>query len=245
MRHTAFLYGAILLFASSAGAQANLETPVRPAFPALEVAQTPGITSSPALPRTFALALSPVAGPLGAPSPATPKFSASSEPAAQQPPVYGVFQVFNWQVYGGYAFVRFYEVPKIVVNLNGFELGMVYFPRGRWIGLEGKLLGGFGSQPNSCCTAKFVVAAGGPRFRWAAPRGMELWAHGLVGGSHFLPQTAFGSQSAFAYELGGGIDIGGHNRRVGYRVGAAVVGTRYFGTYQYSPAFSVGIIYKY
>jgi hypothetical protein len=245
MQRTAFLFGAILLFTANAGAQANLEPPAQPASSALEVSQTPGITSSPASPQTFALAISPVARALAAPSPA-PNSSASSDPAAQQPSVYGVFQVFNWQLYGGYAFVRFYEVPKTTLNLNGFELGMVYYPGGKWIGLEGKLLGGFGSQPGGCgCTAKFVVATGGPRFRWAAPRGMELWAHGLVGGTHFLPQTPYGSQSAFAYEAGGGIDIGAHNRRIAYRVGAGMVGTRYFSTYQYSPVVTVGIVYKY
>lgn len=243
MQRTAFLFGAILLFTANAGAQVNLVPSAQSASSALEVAQTPGITSSPALPQTFALAISPVARPFRAPSSAAPNSSASSDPAAQQPPVYGVFQVFNWQLYGGYAFVRFYEVPQTVVNLNGFELGMVYYPGGKWIGLEGKLLGGFGSQAGT--TAKFVVASGGPRFRWAAPRGMELWAHGLVGGTHFLPQTPFGGQSAFAYEAGGGVDIGAHNRRIAYRLGAGMVGTRYFSTYQYSPVFTVGIVYKY
>ena len=168
---------------------------------------------------------------------------ASSEPAAQQPTVYGVYEVYNWQLYAGYTFVRFYEVPNVTPNLNGLDLGLVFYPNGKWIGADGELVAAFGSQAGT--SAKFLLAMGGPRFRWSAPRGLELWAHGLVGGTHFLPQTAFGSQSAFAYEVGGGIDISAHRRRVAYRVGADMVGTRYFGTYQYSPRLFVGIVFKY
>jgi hypothetical protein len=243
MRYAAFLFGAILLFIASAGAQANLGMSVQPAPSRLEAA---GVTSALNSSRTFALATSPIAAAPGAPALATSNSWASSDPAAQLPTVYGVFQVYDWQLYAGYTFVRFFEVPKITVNLNGLDLGLVYYPRGKWIGADGELVAAFGSQPGACgCTAKFVLAMGGPRFRWSAPRGMELWAHGLVGGTHFLPQTPYGSQSAFAYEVGGGIDISAHRRRVAYRFGADMVGTRYFGTYQYSPRLFVGIVFKY
>ena len=243
MRHAAFMFGAILLFTAGASAQSNLKVSVQPSLSRLEVA---GITSPLNSPRLFALAMSPVAAAPGASGLAISDASASSDPAAQQPPVYGVFQVFNWQLYAGYTFVRFYEVPNVAPNLHGLDFGLVYYPRGRWIGAEGELVAAFGSQPGVCgCTAKFLLAMGGPRFRWSAPRGLELWAHGLVGGTHFLPQTAYGSQSALAYEVGAGIDIGANRRRVAYRVGADMVGTRYFSTYQYSPRLFAGIVFKY
>jgi hypothetical protein len=239
MRQAAFLFGAILLFTASAGAQANLGDPVRATSSAPKAA---GVSSAADSSRTFALAISPVAGAL---SPATSGSSAPRDPAAQQPTVYGVFQTFNWQLYAGYAFFRFYEVPQITQTMNGLELGLVYYPGGKWIGADGEFVGVFGSQPGVCCTSKFVLGMGGPRFRWSAPRALELWAHGLVGGTHFLPQTPFGSQSAFAYEVGGGVDINAHHRRLAYRLEADMVGTRYFSTYQYSPKVSVGIVYKY
>lgn len=243
MRYAEFLFGAILLFTASAGAQANPGVSVPPVSSAPDAASVPSAeNSSP----TFALAISPAAGAPGALGPASSNSSTPSDPGAQQPTVYGVFPTYNWQLYVGYTFVRFYEVPQITQDMNGFELGMVYYPRGGWVGPEGKLVGVFGSQPGACgCTSKLLLAMGGPRFRWAKPRALELWAHGLVGGTHYLPQTPYGSQSAFAYEVGGGIDVKAHHLRLAYRAGAGMVGTRYFSTYQYSPIVTVGIVFKY
>jgi hypothetical protein len=240
MRHSAFLFGAILLFTASAGAQAKVADSVLPASPAPEAA---GVLSAANSSPTLALAIAPVAGPVGAPGAAASDSSAPSDPAAQQPTVYGVLQNYNWQLYAGYAFVRFYEVPTITQTMNGLELGIVYYPGGKWIGADGELVAAFGSQAG--VTSKFLLAMGGPRFRWLAPRGVELWAHGLVGGTHFLPQTPYGSQSAFAYEVGGGVDLNVHHRRLAYRAEAGMVGTRYFNTYQYSPKVSVGIVFKF
>jgi hypothetical protein len=244
MRYSAFLFGAILLFTASAGAQVNPRFSVQSASSGPEAVSLRSLLdSSP----TFALALSPIAAaPWGTPGLAKSDSSASSDPAAQQPTVYGVYQIYDWQLYADYTFVRFYEAPNVTPNLNGLDFGLVYFPGGRWIGAEGQLVAAFGSQPGACgCTAKFLLAMGGPRFRWAQPRGVELWAHGLVGGSHFLPQTPYGGQSAFAYQVGGGIDISANRRRLAYRVGADMVGTHYFGTYQISPRLFVGIVFKY
>jgi hypothetical protein len=67
----------------------------------------------------------------------------------------------------------------------------------------------------------------------------------LFGYAHETPQTIFGSTSALAYTLGGGIDIGARNRRFAYRISADMVGSRFFSTYQYSPKISVGIVYKF
>lgn len=240
MRHTAFLFGAILLFTASAGAQANREDSLLPASP---VPAAAGVPSAADHSTAFALAVSPAAGALGAPGPALSGSSAAGQPAAQQPTVYGVFQNYNWQLYAGYAFVRFYEVPSITQTMNGFMIGMVYYPRGGWVGGDGELTAAFGSQAGR--TSKFLLAMGGPRFRWSKPRALELWAHGLAGGTHFLPQTVYGSQSAFAYEAGGGVDVNAHHRRLAYRLEADMVGTRYFNTYQYSPKVTVGIVFKY
>jgi hypothetical protein len=237
MRHTAFLFGAIIFFTTCAGAQANLGDSLLPPSPAPAAA---GVPSAADQSTAFALATSPAAG---APGPAISGSSAPGESAAQQPTVYGVIKNYNWQLYLGYAFVRFYEVPAITQTMNGLEIGMVYYPRGGWVGGDGELVGALGSQAGF--TSKFALAMGGPRFRWSKPRALELWAHGLVGGTHFLPQTVFGSQSAFAYEVGGGVDVNAHHRRLAYRAEADMVGTRYFNTYQYSPIVTVGVVFKF
>jgi hypothetical protein len=234
MRRILFLSGAILILASSAVAQVKIASV--PAAGAL----TPGlVTATPHAGALFAHSPGPGTA-IGVPDPSS---LASSGPAEPPQGVYGVFQSFEWQAYAGYTFFRFYEVPNITQNMNGFNVSMAYYPRGGWIGADGELVAAFGSQAG--VTSKFVLEMGGVRLRWSAPRAVELWVHGLAGGSHFVPQTPYGGQSAFAYEVGGGIDVDAHHHRMAYRLQGDVVGTRYFGTYQYSPRISAGIVYKF
>ena len=174
-----------------------------------------------------------------------PNSPVSGDPGAQQPTVYGVFQTYNWQIFAGYSFFRFYiaSKPSLVENMNGLNFGLVYYPHGMWIGVEGEFTGEFGSLDGN--GSHFALGGGGPRFRWSAPRGLELWGHVLVGGSRFTPQTALGNMDAFAYELGGGVDFNAHHQRFAYRVQADMIGTRFFGTYQFSPRIAAGIVFKY
>jgi len=219
MRLTALLLGVILLFAAGAGAQEY------PQSSTLLASADPGTPVAVALGSSPALALP------------------SSQPAAQQPTVYGVFQNYNWQVSGGYTFVRFYIVPHQESNMNGLNIGAVYYPGGKWFGVDGEFEGAWGTAFGT--TSKLALVMAGPRFRWSAPRAIELWAHGLVGAAHFLPQTPFGGQSAFAYVVGGGADLGPKHSKIAYRVSADMIGTRLFGTYQYSPQASISFVYKF
>lgn len=237
MRHSALLIGAILIFTTGAGAQ-NGGGELLP--------QSAGFTRASATRAIMASApLLAEAGQPGSPAISDPAVSSAlSGPGAQQAPsVYGVFPTYNWQLFVGYTFLRFYEVPSVTEDLNGLDIGMVYYPKGLWVGGEGDMTAAFGSQNGQ--TARFLTGMGGVRFRWSAPRAIELWAHGLAGGSHYLPQTIYGNQSAFAYEAGGGIDILAHHQRLAYRAEVDAVGTRYFNTYQYSPKVAVGIVYKF
>ena len=231
MRRAVGLLAAILIFACHVGAQVNAgdslpETPPAPA---------PTITA----PGTalFALATLPAALP--------DPLAASSGGPPQVPTVYGVFPDYYWRIYAGYSFFRFYlaSKPDITKNMNGIDLGVVYYPHLGWIGIEGQFVGEWGSLFNQ--SAEFGLGAGGARFRWSAPREAEVWGHALVGGARFVPQTAFGGQGAFAFEAGGGVDLGSHRRRFAVRVEADLVGTRFFSTYQYSPRFAGGIVFKY
>jgi hypothetical protein len=90
-----------------------------------------------------------------------------------------------------------------------------------------------------------LFAGGGPRVRWSAPRDVEIFAHGLVGGSHYTPQTAYGGQGAFAYEVGLGADVNAHHQRLSYQVELDMIGSHYFGTQQLSPKGSVGIVWRF
>jgi hypothetical protein len=239
MKQTAFLFAAILLLAASAGAQANPDhsLPLAPAAPEAAAAIAPGA------PSLFAMDAAPA--PIATSAPGTAAFSApSSNSTDQQPSVYGVFQNYNWQATAGYTFFRFYVVPHVTDNMNGINLGLQYYPGGKWFAADGEFVGAWGTNYGLGVT-KYVQAMGGGRARWSGPRGLEIWGHALVGRSNFLPQTSLGNQAAFAYEAGGGVDLNIHQRRIAYRVSANMVGTRYFGTYQYSPNVSIGVVFKF
>ena len=253
MKQVLFVLGVVLIFAGSFAGSAAAQTnsgfsslSLSNATPVVDVATTSIVTTNSIAPLPFATALDNTATTpfaTAAPWMSTMSTTTLSQPAAApQQDVQGVFQNFQWQAYLGYTYVRFWETPSVQVNTNGLNFGVVYYFRD-WIGADGEFVGTFGSQYGD--RAKFLLGMGGARFRWSAPRGLELWAHGLVGGSHYLPQTANGGQGALAYELGGGVDIAAGRRRWAYRFSADVVGTRYFNTYQYSPKFSAGIVFKF
>jgi hypothetical protein len=236
MKQTAILFATILLLAATAGAQANPDN-------SLPHAPDATAAAAPAAPSLFATNAAPALAATTAP--AADAFSAPGANSAdqQQPSVYGVFQHYNWQATAGYTFFRFYVVPHVTDNMNGINLAMQYYPGGKWFAADGEFIGAWGSALGF--STKYVQGMGGGRVRWSAPRGIEVWGHGLVGGSHFLPQTSFGNQGAFAYEVGGGVDLNLHQKRIAYRVSANMVGTRYFGTYQYSPNISAGVVFKF
>jgi hypothetical protein len=168
--------------------------------------------------------------------------SALPAPAPAPQGVEGVFPHPDWQEYAGYSFMRFYELPNTAVNTSGFEVSIAHFFKD-WIAAEGELDGGVGSQTGT--TAKSLFAGAGLRLRRSAPRGLEVWVHGLAGGAHYLPRTTFGSPAAFGYEGGGGVDLNAHHERFAYRVEIDLVGTAFFSTYQVSPKISTGIVYKF
>lgn len=171
--------------------------------------------------------------------------STAAEPADPPQVVFGVKPQYDFQAYLGYTFLRFYQVPGTSINTNGFNYSIVYYPdhfNGK-LGADGEFVLTFGSQFDE--KARFLLGMGGARYRWELPRNIEIWAHALVGGSHYVPQTSYGTEGALGYELGGGVDINTHNSRWSYRVGADMIGTRYFSTYQFSPKISAGIVYKF
>jgi hypothetical protein len=171
------------------------------------------------------------------PAPALPA------PAPEPQGVQGVFPTLYWQGYVGYSFLRFYETPQTRVNTNGLEVSMAYFFKD-WLAVEGEVDGGIGPQGNQ--TGKLVFGGPGLRARWAQPRSAtEFWAHAVVGGAHFVPKTPYGSEGAFGYEIGGGIDLNSRHKRLAYRVEADVVGTMFFSTYQVNPKVSAGVVYKF
>jgi hypothetical protein len=238
MRYIAILVALVSLVAVRAGAQTSASnSPLLPSsYFAVPVAVNPSVNAVTLTPSPFA----PSANTATGLAPSTPLSLMPATPAAPQD-VASVFETYSWQLYFGYSFFRFYELPHITQNMNGFNYGMVYYFN-NWLGAEGQFDATHGNQ--SGFSSWFVSGYGGPRFRWSAPRQIELWAHALIGYSHFTPQTAAGPQHALAYEFGGGADLPFHPRWA-IRVSGDAVGTRYFSTYQFSPKFSAGLVFKF
>jgi len=246
MRHLMFAWGLVLTFAFAAAAQEPVapesSMPENPAYARLMA--TPYFSLVPGSGAAAASAplgimpgmpISTPPGPAGNASPATP---------AADPPqgVQGVFVNYNWQAYFGYTFTRFYQVPHTQLDTNGFNYSMVYYFL-NWFGLDGEFAATHTSQFSY--DGWLLFGGGGPRFRWEGPRGIELWGHVMFGYSHFTPQTSFGAQDAFAYTAGGGGDINIRHTRWALRMGAEMLATRYFGTYQFSPKAFGGVVFKF
>src|ERR1700761_3704364 len=238
MRYLALLLGLFVLCAGNAGAQLNasnytlLPQPTFGAASAVSAPATSGLNSS--IASSFASA-----SPVPASDPALALLPAPA-PAPKQD-VTSVYENYAWQAYLGYSFMRFYELPNITKNTNGYNFSVVYYIKDH-LGIDGEFQGDYLTQGGS--SGWFLFAGGGPRFRWALPRNMEIWAHGLGGWSHFTPQTAAGNRQAPAFEVGGGLDIA-FRPRLSLRFAADCVGTYYFNTYQFSPKGSAGIGFKF
>lgn len=240
MRYFAILLGLVLLLSVSAGAQSIASNSTLlpssyfavPTAPAL-AADTPAISLTP-------FPAAPANTPPSGFAPSTPL---SLMPAAAAPPqdVTSVFENYAWQLYGGYTFLKFYELPGITPSMNGFNYSVVYYWKD-WFGFDGEFAATHATQDD--VSSWFLFGGGGPRFRWSAKKGVELWAHALVGYSHFTPQTPAGNQHAFAYELGGGVDLP-FKPRWALRLGADAMCTTYFSTHQFSPTAHAGVVFRF
>ncbi|HEY4878864.1 MAG TPA: hypothetical protein VIH97_07065 [Candidatus Acidoferrales bacterium] len=240
MKRAIFLFATLLLTTSYASAQANFAQSVSFAPPdfgasSSAVAALPLNSDSSSAQPTFAAA-APFASAFAPPVPLP------AAPAPEPQMVQGVFEKYNYDVYGGYTFFRLYEVPGVESNMNGVNGSFVYWYRDR-IGPDGEIFATYGSQPGQ--NSWLVFYGIGPRVRWIKPKGIDLWVHALAGGVYMTPQTPYGGQSAFAGVLGGGVDLNGHHRHMAIRIAVDGVATHFFGTFQFSPKLSAGIVYKF
>lgn len=168
---------------------------------------------------------------------------ANPEPAPEPQGVYGVLQNFNWQAYAGFTHFTFYELPGTTGQLNGFNFGLAYYPHGGHLAGEGEFDAAF--APQAGVNTHIAIVMGGVRYRFDVGRGLEVWAHGMVGGAHFSPRTAFGGQDALAGDLGAGADFNLHHSHLGLRGQVDWVPTHFFGTHQYNIKESIGLVYRF
>jgi hypothetical protein len=241
MRHVLFLFGLVLFVTGASSAQSSAANPLLLAAP-FTISSTGVVSTVSTLSPATALSLSPASA--ASNSAIDNPFSTAPAPNPAPDPQYvqGVFVNYYWQAYVGYTYTHFSARAGISRNQNGFNVSIVrYF--NSWFGIEGEMFATHDSPNNQ--SSWFLFGGGGPRFRWQARRGIEVFAHGLVGYSHLTPQTAFGSQDALGYEVGGGADFPTPLRRVGLRVGADMIGTRYYHDNQFNPKAYGGVVFKF
>jgi hypothetical protein len=236
MKYISVLAGALLSLALTTGAQTNFGNYVTLAAPSFMTASPSPAAPASTSPTTFGASAFAASSPLFAlPTPVPP---------LQPPPqgVQGVFEKYSYDVSVGYTFFRFYEVPGIRSNMNGGNASIVYWYRD-WLGADGEVFAVYGSQPGQ--NSWLVFFGGGPRIRYVGPKGMDFWAHALIGAIFITPQTPYGNQSAVAGVVGAGVDLNGHQRHMALRFGVDAVASNYFKTYQISPKASAGIVFKF
>ncbi len=241
MKQAALVCGAvfaILIASCAASAQtvasdsATLGSTANSTVPGSFVAQ---LDVPPAIP-SFAMASA------AAPMPAFQKDAPATGSGGDVPPqgVYGVFPSYKYQVYVGVAYLRFYVVPGLEENMDGLDFSIAYYFRDS-IAVDGEMAVTFGTYTGQ--SSEFFLGMGGLRYRHPVGQ-TSLWIHGLAGEAHFSPQTPYGGEDGFGYELGGGVDFTPRRLRLNFRLEGDMVGTRLFGTYQYSPKVSVGVVFK-
>ena len=224
---SALLLG-VFIAASAASAQSNFSSSVSlvpSPFVAAASAPAANFTALPNASSTFL---------------AAPEAPEPAQPAMPQE-VQGVFVRYGSEVSVGYTFMRFYEVPGDTLNGNGFNVSGTYWYKD-WFGPEAEFFATYSRQPN--VNSWVATGLGGVRVRKVMERGLDVWAHGLIGGSYLAPHSPYGSEGAASAVVGVGADLNAHHRHVAYRLALDAVGTHFFGTYQLSPKISVGIVFK-
>jgi len=235
MRHVLVLFGLVFCLTCIASAQTVQANPLLLAAPF--TLSPSGVVSASSMSSVSGDSLNSASPPGGTLS-STPALNSSPEPQYVQ----GVFVTYSWQAYLGYDFFHFSAKHGISRNMNGFNWSISYFFKD-WFGIEGEMIATHDNPNNQ--SSWFTFGGGGPRFRWQGPRGIEVFAHGLVGYSHLTPQTPFGRQEAFAYVVGGGVDFPTPFRRLSLRAGADMLGSRYYHDNQFNPNAYGGIVFKF
>jgi len=145
---------------------------------------------------------------------------------------------------------QYYHTPLSSIdtaNLSGWNgsLEGKVFP---FLGIVADLSGAYGSQNFPCSSPCSTIHANvneynflfGPRVSVSVKK-IRPFGEFLVGAAHTNTNQGAGSNTSFAYALGGGVDY--HLVRiVGWRLGADYVSTRFFGTTQNNLRIVTGIV---
>lgn len=152
---------------------------------------------------------------------------AGADPATPSPKprfVYGGRDDYRWQL--GLSFDWFnFRSSGFDANTFGIKTSVAYFLN-EWLGVEGSVTAAFGASVRGGGDAKIAVYGAGPKVAWRQRR-WEPWLHGIFGGAHQGPQTAFGSRNSYSILTGGGADYR-WNPHLSFRAEGNYVRTGFF-----------------
>ena len=171
----------------------------------------------------------------GAPAAAAP------DPEPKPRFIYSDRDDYRFQLGLGVSFERF-RSSLYSASAVGTNTSLSYFLND-WFGVEGNVSTFFAPTIWNGEHIKLVNYGAGPHIAWRRPR-WEPWVHGLVGGTHALPQTAGHSQNGFSVQLGGGADYR-FLPRLSLRLELDYVRTRLFGQWQNNGQAAAGIVFHF
>jgi opacity protein-like surface antigen len=90
------------------------------------------------------------------------------------------------------------------INQNGISGSVAYNPN-RWLGLVGDI-GVYHASPRGVSVNTYTFLFG-PRLSLRNPSKVTPFGQALFGGSRLTASSGIGSSNAFAYSVGGGVDI--------------------------------------
>ena len=174
------------------------------------------------------------------PTPAVP----AALPAAPKPKpkfVFGDRDDYRWQLYVGVEFYRFLS-NIITASLVGTNTTIDYYTNS-WFAVEGSFVTGFAPPVTDNEHVKYFGGGGGIRIGGRRNQ-FEPWAHALVGGSHFQPQTAGNSRNALSAQAGIGLDYR-LNSRLSLRAEIDWVYTTFFNQTQNNFQGTAGTVFHF
>ncbi len=148
----------------------------------------------------------------------------------------GVAQDSKVDLFAGYSFLHTSPGTGLPsAGASGWE-GAVTYNWNRWLGLKADFDGHY------CCDASLHDFLFGPQFTLSHGK-VTPFAHGLVGVSH--GNAAGFTDDAFAFVLGGGLDVKATDR-IAVRIAQAdYFGTHFAGYTQNNFRFSAGLVFRF
>jgi len=168
---------------------------------------------------------------------------AAAEPSPEPAPrfIFSDRDDYRWQLALGVSFERF-RSSIYSASAVGSNTSLTYFLND-WFGAEGNVNTFFAPEIWNNEHIKLVNYGVGPKITWRRPR-WEPWFHGLVGGTHALPQTAGQSKNGFALQAGMGADYR-FAPRLSARVEVDYVATHLFGQWQNNGQAAVALVFHF